>query len=212
MKITCEKKLEINSDVSQIVNKDNHLCVVDWSKKMFDYARSESCGKCVMCREGTMQIYKIIKDITEGKGESEDIGLLKELAEVIKENGGCELSRLSSENLLVAIESHTDEWESHIKRKRCSALVCKKYISIHILPEKCQGCNKCMDSCSEEAIAGSKGMIHVIDQEKCSRCGKCIAICESNAIEKAGAIKPKTPESPIPVGSWQSGTRRRRRG
>jgi NADH-quinone oxidoreductase subunit F len=212
MKLTCEKNT-IFATGSELINKDESLCAVNWSKRMFDYTRRESCGKCVLCREGTMQIYSIIRDITEGKGESEDIALLTELSQIIKINAGCEQARAAAGNLLVAIENDPDEWEMHSKRKRCSALVCKNYISYHILPENCQGCMLCINSCSEGAIAGSESMIHVIDQEKCSRCGACMKVCTYSAIGKAGAIKPKTPEFPIPVGSFESGAgRRRRRG
>jgi NADH-quinone oxidoreductase subunit F len=212
MKLTCEKNTFI-TDTAEIIAKDEAICTVDWSKSMFDYARRESCGKCVLCREGTMQIYSIIRDITESKGEAEDLALLTELSHIMERNAGCEQARKVAKNLLVAIEMYQDEWEMHIKRKRCPALVCRNYISYHILPENCQGCMLCSNSCGKGAIAGSEGLIHVIDQEKCSRCGECTKVCSYDALQKAGAIKPKTPEFPIPVGSFESGSgRRRRRG
>ncbi len=214
MERICEKGTLFIPSVSEIANKHETFCTVDWAKNMFDTARRESCGKCVFCREGTIQIYTIIKDISEGKGEQDDIELLAELFRILRENAGCEQARTAAGNLLFALENYPDEWEAHIKRKRCPALACKKLISVHILPENCQGCGDCTGSCFAGAIAGGPGMIHVIDPETCNRCGACLAICQYNAIQKAGAIKPKTPETPVPVGSWEAGGmgRRRRRG
>ncbi|MBP2656337.1 MAG: hypothetical protein H6Q73_3906 [Firmicutes bacterium] len=212
MKITCEKTaLAVNPAV--IENKADDLCSVDWVKTLFDEARRASCGKCTFCREGTQQIYKIIEDITNGEGESEDIALLTELAQMIRGNSSCEIARDATGHLLTVLEKYEDEWDMHIKRKRCPAVVCKAYISVHILPDKCQGCTACITACPEKAIVGGDGLIHVIDQEKCTRCGECFAPCKYDGIVKAGAVKPKTPETPVPVGTFESGgNRRRRRG
>ncbi|MCM8711253.1 4Fe-4S binding protein [Clostridium sp. SYSU_GA19001] len=211
MKISCEKTAGIIPVIEEIDKED--FCVVEWCEKIFDKARKESCGKCVLCREGTTQIYKIINDAAQGRGEAEDIELLKELSEAVKENSSCELARTAADKLLLTLEEQEEEWEMHIKRKRCSSLVCKKYITIHVLPEKCQGCGECKEVCPENAIAGSIGMIHVVSEEKCSRCLECIKACKYEAIQKAGAVKPKTPEAPVPVGSFEEVKgRRRRRG
>lgn len=213
MKITCEKKADLIANVSEIANKDEHVCAVDWTVSMLDQARRETCGKCVMCREGLTQLQKIVKDATEGKGQSDDVELLTDLAGVIKENASCEMARAAASSLLFTLSNHAEEWDMHIKRKRCPALVCRSYITVHIMPETCTGCGECVTVCPEDAIKGGEGMIHVIDQEKCTKCGECFAACKYGAIQKAGPIKPRTPEEPIPVGSWEErGGRRRRRG
>ncbi len=214
MNITCDKKAYLIPGISEIENKPEGLCVVDWTVGMLDKTRHEACGKCVLCRDGTMQLFKIVNDATEGKGQSEDIELLTELASVMSENASCEMTRAAASNLLYTLKNHTEDWEMHVKRKRCPALVCKSYYSVHIMPETCTGCGACAPICPEGAIAGGPEMIHVIDQGKCTRCGLCITTCKEGAIQKAGAIKPKTPEEPIPVGSWEGGggLRRRRRG
>ena len=62
---------------------------------------------------------------------------------------------------------------------------------------------ECLDECPNEAIEGKRKYIHVIDSFECDRCGKCAEICPKNAIVKAGAIKPRTPEEPVPVGKWR---------
>ena len=211
----CDKKADFLPDVQEIKEKKEDVSPVDWALKVADAGRKESCGKCVMCRDGLLQVFTIISDITENRGESDDIELLIDLCKVINETSGCEISKKASELILASLNEYTDEWNNHLRRKRCSASVCKKFITIVVLPENCQGCGQCAAQCPEKAISGENGLIHVINQDKCSRCGKCIDICPHGAAVKAGAVMPKLPEHPVPVGSFEGfavGRRRRRRG
>lgn len=200
---------------------DGNECPVDFGKKLMDTARRESCGKCVLCREGTWQVYEIIKDITEGKAESNDIELLTELLQQISENGGCEMSARAASVCLDLLRNYQLEWDQHIRRKRCTNLICKASFTVYIAPELCDGCGKCQGVCPEGAILGGPNMIHVIDTERCTNCMLCADICPKGAVKKAGAVKPKVPAEPVPVGSYgeagggsEEGTtmRRRRRG
>jgi NAD-dependent dihydropyrimidine dehydrogenase PreA subunit len=158
-----------------------------------------------MCREGTMQMLEILTDITEGRGKSEDIDLLLELGEGVKLGSLCALGGTAPNPVLTTIRYFREEYEAHTNRKRCPAKVCQKFISYHILPEKCQGCLICMRNCPTDAITGDKGMIHVIDQSKCIKCGICLDVCPSeySAVAKASGVQPITPKEPIPVGSWE---------
>lgn len=190
-----------------IMVADNDTCVVDLAKNCLSFTRSESCGKCVFCREGTWQLLAILTEITEGKGKPEDIDLLMELGEGVKSGAGCDLGRTAPNPVLTTIRHFREEYEAHVKRKRCPALVCKRFISFHILGDKCRGCLVCMRNCPANAIAGSDQMIHVIDQSECDKCGICLDACPFNAVTKAGGVKPVTPEEPIPVGSWKKRSR-----
>lgn len=198
---------------------DGSACVVDFSKTLMDVARRESCGKCVLCREGTWQVYEIIKDVTEGKAETEDFELLKELLEKIEGNAGCEMSVAAASLCLGLLSNYQAEWDQHIRRKRCTNLICKSSFTLYIAPELCNGCGKCIEECPRDAISGGKDMIHVVSEE-CDKCMKCVSICPLGAIKKAGPVKPKVPAEPVPVGSFGeasgdesgSGMRRRRRG
>jgi NADH-quinone oxidoreductase subunit F len=90
-----------------------------------------------------------------------------------------------------------DEYEAHIKEKRCPALSCKELISYHIDPNKCRACMICLRKCPAEAVDGGKKKIHVIDQEKCTKCATCFEVCPS----RFGAVKKISGEpvpSPIP--------------
>ncbi len=78
-------------------------------------------------------------------------------------------------------------------------------MTFHILPDLCDGCGECVDVCPEDAIEGGRKKVHVIDQDACEKCGKCYEVCMDlrQAVVKAGAVKPRTPKRPIPVGTWK---------
>jgi NADH-quinone oxidoreductase subunit F len=189
---------------SSIIVADSDVCMVDLCKHFQSFSYIQSCGECVLCREGTMQIFEVLKDITDGKGKSENIDILLELGEGLKLGSLCALGRTSPNPVTTAINNFREEFVAHIVRKRCPAKVCRKLISFHILGEKCQGCQKCVDVCPASAISGGKQMIHVIDQATCIKCGTCLDTCPSqfNSIVKVSGKQPSTPEKPIPVGSW----------
>jgi len=183
---------------------DEDTCVVDLARYFLTFVQAESCGKCVLCREGTMQMLEILTDITEGKGKPEDIDLLLELAEGVKSGSLCALGGTAPNPVLTTIKYFRQEYEAHINEKRCPARVCKSLVSFYIIPEKCQGCLICLRSCPTNAIAGDKRMIHVIDQSKCIKCGSCLDVCPArfSAVAKVSGEQLVTPNEPIPVGSW----------
>jgi NADH-quinone oxidoreductase subunit F len=91
-----------------------------------------------------------------------------------------------------------DEYEAHVREKRCPSLSCKELIAFYIDPDKCQACMTCLKKCPAEAIVGGKNTIHVIDQEKCTKCGTCFEVCPTKfrAITKLSGvpIPPPVPE------------------
>lgn len=156
---------------------DEGTCMVDIARYFLEFLTDESCGKCVPCREGIRQMLKILTNITQGKGKEGDIELLEELAEVAREAALCALGRSAPNPLLSTLKYFRDEYEAHVKEKRCPSLSCKELIAFYIDPEKCQGCTTCSRKCPSEAIVGGKNRIHVIDQEKCTKCGTCFEVC-----------------------------------
>lgn len=190
-------------------------CPVDRAKEVMGQARHASCGQCVLCREGTAQVHEILKDVTTGAGQDEDMALLDELLELIQTSAGCEMAVEAAGESLTLLRGYPEQWEQHISRKRCPGLVCKAYYTVHVSPAACTGCGACLEVCPQSAIAGGAGLIHVIDNEKCDRCLACVEACPAGAIAKAGAVKPKGPAEPVPVGTFEEeggGRRRRRRG
>jgi len=172
---------------------DEDTCMVDISRYFLDFLTDESCGKCVPCREGMRQMLKILNNITQGKGREGDIELLEELSETAIEASLCALGKSSPNPLLSTLRYFRDEYEAHIKGKKCPALSCKELIAYHIDPNKCQACMICLKKCPAEAIEGGKNRIHVIDEEKCTKCGTCFEVCPS----RFGAVK-KISGEPVP--------------
>ncbi len=176
---------------------DEDTCMVDVARYFIEFLTDESCGKCVPCREGMRQMLKILTNITKGKGKQGDIELLEELAETAKEAALCALGKSSPNPFLSTLKYFRDEYEAHIKDKRCPALSCKEMITYYIDPAKCQACMTCERECPANAIDGGKNKIHIIDQDKCTKCGTCFEVCPTKfrAITKiSGAPVPE----PIP--------------
>jgi NADP-reducing hydrogenase subunit HndC len=172
---------------------DEDTCMVDVARYFLNFLTDESCGKCVPCREGMRQMLKVLTRITKGEGKEGDIELLEALAEVTGEASLCALGKSAPNPLLSTLQYFRNEYEAHIKEKRCPALTCKDLISFYIDPAKCQACMICERKCPAEAIAGGKNKIHVIDQDKCTRCGTCFEVCPS----RFGAVRKLSGE-PVP--------------
>jgi NADH:ubiquinone oxidoreductase subunit F (NADH-binding) len=111
---------------------DSRTCAVDLAKHSLLFTQVESCGKCVFCREGTMQLAEILTDISEGRGRPHDIDLLLKLGEGMKLGAFCALGRTAPNPVLTTITHFRGEYEAHIKEMRCPAGVCKK---LQPLPE-----------------------------------------------------------------------------
>jgi len=156
---------------------DEDTCMVDTARYFLNFLAHESCGKCVPCREGIKQMLNILTDITEGRGEKEDIELLEEVAAMVKDFSLCALGATAPNPVLSTLQYFRDEYVAHIEQKRCPAHVCKPLISYYIDPEKCQACMICLRQCPVGAISGGKNQIHVIDQAKCTKCNTCFEVC-----------------------------------
>ncbi|MDR3568487.1 MAG: NADH-ubiquinone oxidoreductase-F iron-sulfur binding region domain-containing protein [Syntrophobacteraceae bacterium] len=177
---------------------DEDTCMVDVARYFLDFLADESCGKCVPCREGIRQMLKILTNITQGKGKEGDIERLEELAEVAGYAALCALGRTAPNPFLSTLKYFREEYEAHIRDKKCPALSCKELIAYYIDPNKCRACMTCSKQCPSNAIDGGKNRIHVIEQDKCTKCGTCFEVCPSRfgAVTKiSGApVPPPIPE------------------
>jgi len=172
-----------------IMDEDN--CMVDAAKFFIDFSTKESCGKCTMCRLGTLQMLNILEDITFGRGEIKDIELLLALAEDVKAGSLCGLGKTAPNPVVTTLRYFRDEYEAHVLEKRCPAMVCPELTVYYILPDKCdRACEHCVLVCPTEAIKGGKGEVKIIDQEKCTKCGTCLEVCppEYNAVVKLSPV------------------------
>jgi NADP-reducing hydrogenase subunit HndC len=160
-----------------MVVMDEDTCMVDVARYFVDFLCEESCGKCIPCREGLRVLRQILTDICEGRGKPEDIALIREIAEVMADASLCALGTTAANPVLTTLRYFGEEYEAHIKEKRCPAKFCKSLTSYYIDPQKCSACLICLRNCPASAIVGDKGIVHWIDQEKCTKCGVCFEVC-----------------------------------
>jgi NADH-quinone oxidoreductase subunit F len=160
-----------------MVIMDEDTCMVDTARFLVAFMQDESCGECVPCRLGTKRMLEILTRITEGEGKEEDIELLQELSGGVKDASLCGLGQTAPNPVLSTLRYFRDEYDAHIKEKRCPALVCKALTSHYIEPSKCMACLLCLRGCPTGAVVGAKNRIHYIDQDKCNGCGTCFDVC-----------------------------------
>ncbi|MCX7983124.1 MAG: 4Fe-4S binding protein [Syntrophales bacterium] len=161
---------------------DDRTCMVDIARYFFDFLVSESCGKCVPCREGVYQMYEILHDICHGRGKKGDIELLESMGKSIADGSLCALGGSAPNPVLSTIRYFRKEYEAHINKKKCPAGVCRALIKYSILADKCTGCGVCAKRCPVECISGERKKVHIIDQGKCIKCGTCKEVCKFDAI------------------------------
>jgi NADH:ubiquinone oxidoreductase subunit F (NADH-binding) len=169
-----------------LVVMDEDDCMVDVARFFLDFIVDESCGKCTPCREGNKRMLEILNRIVEGKGREEDIGLLETLSENIRQSSLCGLGQTAPNPVLTTLKYFRDEYEAHVKEKRCPALHCKALISYTILSDKCIACGACLKVCPVHAVNSVKMLTgevrYYIIKGKCTRCGACKKACQYDAI------------------------------
>jgi NADH-quinone oxidoreductase subunit F len=195
------KKLTPGSLEVHLINDD--MCVAEYLRGLCVTLQVESCGRCVFCREGLRQMRIVTEMITKAKGQRSDIELMEDVASAMATAAQCLYGKAVGAMIKTYMEDFGEEVKAHILRKRCATMMCRQFGSYHILGSKCKGCEECADVCEAEAIEGKKGYIHVIDNYECTKCGECMEACEYGAIVFAGAVKPRTPDKPIRVGTWR---------
>lgn len=165
-----------------IIVMDDRTCMVEVARYYTNFLAEESCGKCTPCREGLRRMLEILTDLTSGKGREGDIERLEETAATMKEASLCGLGKSAANPVLTTIKYFRDEYEAHLKEKKCPAGVCPKLTVFVIAKDTCRACGLCKKSCPVSAISGAKAEPHVIDRKLCVSCGSCRNACPFGAI------------------------------
>ena len=166
-----------------MVVMDEDTCMVDVARYFLGFTMAESCGKCIPCREGIRFMHEILTRMVEGKSVPEDLNLLEEVAEWVKTASLCGLGQTAPNPVLSTLRYFRDEYEAHVRDKRCPAGFCRALIKFTIVPDLCTGCRLCQRECPVGAISGEKKKPHVIDQELCTHCRSCYDVCPEGAVE-----------------------------
>jgi NADH-quinone oxidoreductase subunit F len=167
-----------------LVVMGDDTCMVEIARFFMNFTKKESCGKCTTCREGVPRIQAILERITKGQGTMEDLDMMQEIADTVKNCSLCGLGKTATNPVVSTMRYFKDEYIAHVQDKRCPAGVCKDLCIFHINPNKCIGCTKCARNCPVDAITGTLKQPHHIDVDKCIKCGTCKAGCPVHAIEE----------------------------
>ena len=165
-----------------MVVMDESTCMVGMAKFFLDFTADESCGKCDHCRIGTKRMQEILTRIVNGEGREGDVELLEELCLGIKDGALCGLGQTAPNPVLTTIRYFRDEYDAHIRDKKCPAKECAALRTYSINADKCIGCGMCARKCPAKAITGEKKNPHVIDPSLCIRCDQCRSNCKFDAI------------------------------
>ena len=175
-----------------LVVMDRDTCMVNVARYFIDFTQKESCGKCTFCRIGTYHLLDILDRITRGEGRDGDLEQLEALGEDIKSGSLCGLGRTAPNPVLTTIKYFREEYEAHIREKRCPAGMCRELTAYYIDLDKCsRGCDACVGSCPVEAIFTTSERKKGIDQSLCVKCGECMAACP---VEYSAVVKVSPPE------------------
>jgi NADH-quinone oxidoreductase subunit F len=166
-----------------LVVMNHRTCMVSVARFFMEFTQRESCGKCVLCREGTRQLLALLDDVIEGRADEGTLKLMQTLGHAVQVGSLCGLGKTAPNPVLSTLRYFREEYEDHVLRKVCKCGKCKALLRPEINQEKCKGCGLCLKDCPTGAISGEKKQAQKINAELCIKCGACAKACNLNAVE-----------------------------
>jgi NADH-quinone oxidoreductase subunit F len=170
-----------------LVVMNEQTCMVSIARFFMEFTQRESCGKCVLCREGTRQLLALLDDVIEGRADAGTLELMDKLGRAVQVGSLCGLGKTAPNPVLSTMRYFRKEYEEHVFDKFCRTGRCKALLRPEINQEKCKGCHLCVPACPTQAITGEKKHPHQISADLCIKCGACAKTCKIHAIEGISA-------------------------
>jgi NADH-quinone oxidoreductase subunit F len=165
-----------------LVAMNKSTCMVSIARFFMDFTQRESCGKCVLCREGTKQMLNMLDDITEGRATPQTLTLLEQTAKAVQKGSLCGLGKTAPNPVLSTLRYFREEYDAHVNHKHCATGQCKALAKPSIDAVKCKGCTACVKKCPVNGISGERKQPHKIDEALCIKCGACAEVCRFGAV------------------------------
>jgi len=99
-------------------------CMVDLARYFMEFCLDESCGKCIPCRAGTSELYRLLTRICDGSAEPRDLVTLEQLCHMVKDTSLCGLGAAAPNPILSTLQWFREEYAAHVLEHRCLAGAC----------------------------------------------------------------------------------------
>lgn len=164
-----------------VLNK--HRCIVDLTCHLISFMADESCGKCLFCRDGLIELAYLLTQLVENRGTENLLSRVQELSQLIAQTSRCNLGRSSTNSVFTTLNYFHDEYEKHLTGL-CPAVSCKSMINFEINQALCRDCRCCYLVCPSSAVTIRSTNIerYYLDNELCTRCWACSETCPFGCI------------------------------